>query len=213
MSKKLILDLIAGIIVVAILLLIKIPYINLIIAVILVLIYCHKTGGIKRLGFIKPVSWPKTLFAALLTSLGIILLSVFVLLPVIQNITNQQLDLGPFAQLQGNTALWLNSMVLGWIIGGFVEEIIFRAFFISRLTDHLPEKIAHFIGLVFPSILFGYLHSYQGPSGQVLTGCVGLALAVCYIMNGRKIWLNIMIHGLINTVVMTLLYLDILKLS
>ncbi|WP_421986411.1 type II CAAX prenyl endopeptidase Rce1 family protein [Roseivirga sp.] len=58
---------------------------------------------------------------------------------------------------------------------------------------------------MFTSELFGYMHDYQGITGQVLTGYTGFSMGLVYLWK-RNIWLNIFIHGAIDTISMFLLY-------
>ncbi|MFY0591942.1 MAG: hypothetical protein JXQ92_04810 [Roseivirga sp.] len=49
------------------------------------------------------------------------------------------------------------------------------------------------------------MHDYQGITGQVLTGYTGFSMGLVYLWK-RNIWLNIFIHGAIDTISMFLLY-------
>ncbi len=211
MKPKVIYDLLIFGIILALLLFLGIPYLDLLIAFILILIYTYKKKGIKEeLGFSKPESWIKTVMLSFLLGIGIVLLSYYVFLPQIQHLTGHPLELGMFEPLKHNTSLLISSLALGWIVGGLIEETIFRGFIISKFMDHLPAQTGAIIGIVFSSCLFGYLHTYQGPTGQILTGLVGFILAIIYVVNKRNIWLNIFTHGFVNTVSMLLLYFDLI---
>lgn len=208
MKKSTIHDGLMLVAVIAILYLVSLPYIGLIIACSLILIYAYKKNGIKtELGFNRPKGgFLKTALLGMVLAFGISLISGYVLLPIIEQITGVPLDLGPFKQLKGNPAILISSLIIGWIVGGFLEEVIFRAFMITRFVNHLPYKVAAVVGVIIPSIIFGSLHAYQGPSGQILTGCVGVMLALIYLFNKRNIWLIIFTHGFVNTCSMLFLY-------
>ncbi|MEQ8423687.1 MAG: CPBP family intramembrane glutamic endopeptidase [Cyclobacteriaceae bacterium] len=213
MKKAIVHDLLAlGMVIFTLLL--RIPYLNLLAALILILIYTYKKQGIKaELGFARPDRIGNTIIMGALLAIVIVASSYFLMLPLFEMLTGQPLALGIFEQLRGNTGLLLTSLALGWIVGGLIEEIIFRAFFISRCANMLSDKISVVIGAILSSTLFGYLHTYQGPSGQLLTGFVGLILATIYIVNYRNIWLNVFTHGFVNTFGMLLLYFDVIKLG
>lgn len=214
MKRTIIHDFLVSTLVIALLIFLKIPYFNILLALIIVLIYSHKKKGIKtELGFSKPESWIKTIVTASLLALGIILLSYFILLPQIQILTGYQLDLGMFKQLGDNTSLLILSLVLGWVVGGFIEETIFRGFILSKFINHLPNKIGTLLGIIISSAIFGYLHKYQGPSGQVLTGLIGTMFAIIFVLNKRNIWLNIFTHGFVNTFGFILLYFNLINIS
>ena len=211
MKRTLTTDLVMILLNVGILLLVSIPYLDLVIALIITLVYCHLIGGIKQeLGFQKPDNLPKSILLSVGLGLGIVLCSYFVFLPIIESITGVKIGLGVFEQLKGNVSLLITSLLLAWVVGGFIEEIIFRSFFISRISFIVPKQVGIVLAVVLPSILFGYLHSYQGPSGQVLTGVVGLSLAIIFLVNKKNIWLNILTHGFTNTFSMLFLYFGII---
>ncbi len=212
MTRTIIYDLLIFLLVITLITFLKIPYLNIILAFILVLIYSYKRKGIKvELGFTKPKSLVKTICASIGLATCIVLISYFVLLPQIERITGHPLDLGIFKQLKSNTNLFIISLILGWVIGGFIEETIFRGFIISKFIIHLPHQAGAIIGIIVSSIIFGYLHTYQGPSGQILTGLVGLMLAIIFVISKRNLWLNIFTHGFVNTISMILLYFDIIS--
>ena len=211
MKRTLTTDLVMILLNVGILLLVSIPYLDLVIALIITLVYCHLIGGIKQeLGFQKPDNLPKSILLSVGLGLGIVLCSYFVFLPIIESITGVKIGLGVFEQLKGNVSLLITSLLLAWVVGGFIEEIIFRSFFISRISFIVPKQVGIVLAVILPSILFGYLHSYQGPSGQVLTGVVGLSLAIIFLVNKKNIWLNILTHGFTNTFSMLFLYFGII---
>lgn len=214
MTMKIFKDLLVLGVILALLFLLGLPYIDLVISLVVILLYTYKGKGIKSE---LRLNWPDNPIKTIVTALGLALLTVglsyFVFLPVIEMLTKSQLQLGMFGQLKGNTSLLLISISLGWIVGGFIEELIFRAFLIGRLFDFVSSKWLIFIKAAFSTILFGYLHTYQGPSGQILTGIVGLILATIFLVHKKNIWLNIFTHGFINTISMLFLWFDIIKPS
>ena len=76
---------------------------------------------------------------------------------------------------------------------GIVEEFIYRGFLIWCLALLMPLWAA----VIVSSIAFGLAHSYQGASGVVRTGAVGLALGILYVASG-SIWLPIVAHILVD---------------
>jgi len=209
MKKKVVQDLAVSILIISILLFlnINIPYIKIIFCGLIVLIYTSLTGGLKnRLGFKTPKSWINVSMLGLSLGLFIVSLAYFILVPLITNLTGDALLIGSFQQIKGNTAVLYTSLAIGWVIGGFFEEVIFRGFLLGsilEIKDNIWIKIG---GVLFTSIIFGYLHSYQGLTGQITLSITGIFLGLIFIFNKRSIWLNIITHGLINTVSMLIIY-------
>lgn len=210
MLKNKIDDLLILITIVIILTTIKIPFLNTILSVLIILIYTRTTSNFKDgLGFKKQKNIIKTIGVSLFFAISIISLSIYILLPSIEFFTNQEINLSAFKQIKGNINSLILFLTFGWVIGGFFEEIIFRGFFITKIEKMFSRKISLFVAIIFPSVFFGYLHSYQGITGQILTGFVGLFLALIFVFNKKNIWVNILTHGFINTFTMVVFYYDL----
>ena len=118
---------------------------------------------------------------------------------------------GRFADVPGNTAAFVYWLAVAWIIGGFAEEMLFRAFFITRfemLFSRIPFGLV--VAVILPAIIFGQQHYYyQGISGAFATGGVALVSGILYLLFKRNLWPLTLSHGLINTVGLTLIYTGI----
>ncbi len=79
------------------------------------------------------------------------------------------------------------------ITAGVVEEIAYRGFLLWYLSQYVSIPIA----IVLSSIPFGLAHSYQGATGALKTGLIGLLFAVVYVISG-SIWVPIVIHALLD---------------
>lgn len=212
MKKAIIYDVLIFALVLILLVFVTIPYVNVLLPFLVVMIYSYKHGGFKlSLGLASQKKVFILVVMALALAIALVFISYFVLLDPIEKLTHSNLKLGTFSQLTGNFNLYVSSIIIGWVIGGFFEEIIFRGFMISKFMKHFGKTTGAIIGIVFSSIIFGSLHSYQGISGQILTGLVGLFLALIYVISKRNLWLNILTHGLVNSIIFTLLYSGLIK--
>ena len=98
------------------------------------------------------------------------------------------------------------TLLMGWLIGGFYEEIVFHGFIFTRLEKMIGGNYSTHLSFVITSILFGVYHFQLGIGGLInalLVGCVYLLL---FLMFKRNLWYSIMCHGVYNTLVMTLIY-------
>lgn len=156
----------------------------------------------------RPENWGKEWLGALLKTILILLISLFIFLPLIDTIIGQTPDYSDFKILEGNLSFLLIQLVLVWTIIAFGEEIIFRGFLMSRIKKVVGEQATgRVLNVLISSVLFGFLHSYQGLSGQVFTGMIGVLLACNFIYKEYNLWENIFIHGFVNTVAMILFFL------
>ena len=212
MKRAISYDILVFMIVITLLVMVRTPYIEILLPFILIIIYSYKTQGLKiSLGYSKPRNISKLIGTAFGLAIFIFFLSSFILLPAIEKLTETPLKLGVFQNLKNNSTLFFTSLLISWVVGGIIEETIFRGFIISNFIKHFNPKIGVTIGVILSSCLFGYMHSYQGISGQILIGIVGVLLAVIYIISKRNLWLNILTHGFVDTISMFILYFDLIN--
>ena len=136
----------------------------------------------------------------------LVLLSYYVLIPIIENLTNEPINYRVFEPMKGNFNLLIKYLGIGWLVGGILEEFIFRGYLLQTIEKLFPRKIGMLLGVLFSSLIFGLLHEYQGISGQLLTGIGGVVLGFIYVFNHKNVWLNILTHGFMNSISMSLFY-------
>ncbi len=118
---------------------------------------------------------------------------------------------GRFDFVRGNWAGYLLIMALVWTHGSFFEELLFRAFIITKLGDGLGgTKAASIIAVVLAAIFFGYRHYYyQGMHGALVTGCIGLVFGLIYLRLKNTTMLPlILVHGAANSIAQTSRFLS-----
>ncbi|WP_420429683.1 type II CAAX prenyl endopeptidase Rce1 family protein [Kordiimonas sp.] len=163
------------------------------------------------LGLRWPEKWGVTLGLSVLTFAVIIMISG-VMGEVADLIAEDVGTSGRFAHVEGNLGAYLLMLVLVWTHGSFFEELLFRAFIITKISVLLGgNKKADVIAVLIASVFFGYRHVYyQGLNGGLVTGSIGLGLGLLYIWFGRSnIMPLILAHGAINSLGMTMRYLGI----
>jgi len=164
------------------------------------------------LGF-KKVSWKEAGKVFLLSLLVFVLALVgFVVGSIIMaNITGipQSADMSSYDYLKDNIGLLLLSLAGVYIVSSFGEEVIYRAFLINRISaigGH--TKAAGIIAVILSAVVFGLAHYSWGPMGIVQTGFMGLALGWCYIFFNKRLWILILAHAYMDTILMLQLYFN-----
>ena len=196
-------------IVLALLVFFQLPYFKVALIAVLILGYSRLVGENGILKFDHSVNLKTTLVIAFSMASIILMAIYFVVRPALELVTNELHQIGTFSNLRGNLKLLVIGIGMGWILGGFAEEIVFRGFLLKKISDQLPGKIGQVVAVAITSIIFGYLHAYQGFVGQLLAGIMGITLGSIFIMNKGRIWLNIFIHGFINTISIVTIYLGV----
>jgi membrane protease YdiL (CAAX protease family) len=62
------------------------------------------------------------------------------------------------------------------------------------------------ISLFGSSLIFGLGHGYQGLAGIINTTTIGLLLGTLYLISKRNLWVNIVCHGVIDSISLISLY-------
>jgi hypothetical protein len=105
------------------------------------------------------------------------------------------------AYIRGNLGGFLTWLAIGWIVGGFAEELLFRGFLLNRIADLLGGTMPALVaGVVAQAVLFGMLHLYGGGFAFLFATVFALANGVFYLAAGRNLWPLIVVHGVWNTV-------------
>lgn len=146
----------------------------------------------------------QSILVLILATAGFIIGSI-----IMANITGipENADMGGYNYLKGNLGMLLVSLGGVYIVSSFGEEVIYRAFLITRLGQlGLTGKKGKLIAVILSSIVFGLAHYSWGPMGIVQTGFMGLALGLCYIYLKKRIWVLIIAHAYMDTILMLQLY-------
>lgn len=167
----------------------------------------------REFGLKKPKSWLRTI---LLAAGGLITMFIVVRLsmPVVIRLTGEPVDRTPFDVLRGNITALIFGLLVVWTLAAFGEEMIFRGYLMNTLARVFGYKKGGWVlACAFNSLLFGLGHTYQGISGVILLGIVGLLYALFYMGAGRNLWVPILMHGLYDTSAFLLIYLNLDKAS
>jgi membrane protease YdiL (CAAX protease family) len=103
--------------------------------------------------------------------------------------------------IRGDAAAFLLWVAIGWIVGGFMEEMLFRGFLLDRVATACGGRATGLaIAVIAQAVLFGLLHLYGGAFAMLHATVFALASGVFYVAGGRNLWPLIAVHGVWNTV-------------
>ena len=156
----------------------------------------------------RPANWGRTILTGIAAAVIYQIVSLLLLVPFLQNITNEPLDLSAFAELQGNVGFLIVSLIVAWTLAAFIEEMVYRGYILNRAADLFGRaKIGWIIGVIMRSLLFGYAHlASQGTVGFFETAVTGFVAAALYLLSGRNLWLPILFHGAVDTIGFLLIF-------
>ena len=161
----------------------------------------------RDVGLRRPDRWLPTIGLALLFGIGYQALDILLIMPILERLTGEAVDISLFDNLQGNLLLLIVFLAISWTEAAFIEEMFFRGYLFNRITDLFGnERVGTLIALIATSLLFGAGHAYQGISGVVDTALAGLVLGLLYFYAGCNLWLPILTHGVIDTVGFLLIF-------
>jgi len=193
----------------SIMLLLAIPQYGVILSFIIVIAYLRRSKNRKELLKSIGLKRPKNLF--ILIIIGVFLGALIELTteiffnPIIEKLTHSKIDLSEIDLSRiGNYLTWI---VIGFVIGGLLEEILFRGFLLTRISKILKlNKSSNLLALLATSFLFGFCHFYQGWSGVISTGLIGFIFAIIFLAFDKNLWYTILTHGFVNMTALTILY-------
>jgi len=180
----------------------KQPGLGIIGAIIIVALFLWARGEkITQIGFAPPQNWFFTILMGLGLGLIIQLFSVILIEPLTEKITKSKHDHSVIDAVKGNWKVFLQWLFMVWILVAVIEEGIYRGYLMTEMRDLIGVSLgALIINLLLSSLVFGLSHGYQGTSGMISTGIVGVILGIIFILSDFNLWLVIFTHGFIDTI-------------
>jgi uncharacterized protein len=165
----------------------------------------------KDVGLSRPASpWTKILFVGLVAGIGTEALELFVTQPLLTKIFNRGPNLHELQLLVGNWKLLIIGNVLSWVLAALGEELVYRGYLTNRVAEIFGgSKNAWIVAAILVTLLFGFSHFHQGPTGVTENVIDGAILAALYFATGRNVWAPIIAHGITDTVDVLLIYLGL----
>ena len=155
---------------------------------------------LDSLGFHRVVRPGRLVVQMAVFALAWTLVNVAVLIPVTNHLSGTRQDVSAFADLRGNVGLLALYLTASWVLAAFCEEVAFRGYLLTRLTDVLgPGRLQRLTGVLGSSMLFGMLHTEQGIVGVVAAALAGAVLCVLR-SRCRTLWAPILAHGFDDTI-------------
>lgn len=166
----------------------------------------------EHLGLSFRFGGTRPLVRSLLQSVAVLIAAVaaFVagsMVPLSSAASPQSADVSGYEYLQGNLPMLLLALAAVYVVSSFGEEVVYRGFLMTRLAEMgKGTKKAWGAGLVISAIVFGLAHFDWGIVGVVQTTFMGLALAGSYLLVKRNLWVLILAHVYMDTLLLVQIY-------
>lgn len=162
-------------------------------------------GGVSigELGLLPDVTLPKTI-ALVVVWLALMLAYS----PVADRIATRMFaappTLGAFRALQESRAKLVAGIVVAWILGGFLEELVFRGIVLKAIEAEasrwIAGPVAALIAICVAAAGAGVMHLYQGPRAAIIITQLSILFGVLFVISGYNLWAVILCHGLYDTI-------------
>ena len=126
--------------------------------------------------------------------------NVALLIPLTNHLSGTRQDVSAFADLEGDVRLLALYLSASWVLAAFCEEVAFRGYLLTRLTDVLGAgRLQQVAAVLGSSVLFGLLHTEQGVVGVTAATLAGAVFSVLR-YRCRTLWAPILAHGFDDTI-------------
>ncbi len=161
---------------------------------------------------VSSVTWGRTGLAVLKSAVvSVAAIAAFVLGSIVAGAfvgAPEQADMSGYDYLRGNLPMLLLALAAVYVVSSFGEEVIYRGFLITRLEEFGQRgRASTWSAVIGSSVIFGLIHFEWGFMGVVQTGFMGLALGASYLLVGRNLWILVLAHMYLDTLLLVQLYL------
>jgi len=117
-------------------------------------------------------------------------------------------DMSGYEYLRGSLPMLLLALGGVYIVSSFGEEVVYRGWLMTRIAEMGgTRRPAWGAAVVVSALVFGLAHFDWGLAGIIQTTFMGLALAAAYLLVRRRLWVLVLAHACIDTLLLVQLYL------
>ena len=113
-------------------------------------------------------------------------------------------SLDAFRALQQSKSKLLIGIIVAWMLGGFLEELIFRGIILQWVealaSAWLVTPIAAGIAVCAAALGAGLIHLYQGLRAAIVVTQLSVLFGLLFVVSGHNLWAVMLCHGMYDTV-------------
>ncbi|MBI1214054.1 MAG: CPBP family intramembrane metalloprotease [Alphaproteobacteria bacterium] len=158
---------------------------------------------LDKLGLGLSVSWPLTIGLAVVWTALMVAFT-----PVADWIATRLVatppTLGAFKALRESRWKLVLGIVIAWVLGGFLEELLLRGIILkitqAALTWPLGVFAASVVGICLAALVAFVLHLYQGLRAALIVTQLSVLFGALFVISGHNLWSVILAHGFYDTI-------------
>jgi membrane protease YdiL (CAAX protease family) len=167
-----------------------------------------RRSGWRAIGMTVYRNWKTTILLGVLIGVALEAIELFITQPFLVRVLHQKPDLSVFNSVAGNWKIALFFIGLSWSLAAFGEEMVYRGYLMNRMAGLLKQtRAAWIVSLIAVHLVFGLAHAYQGITGIIDEGFMGLLLGVVYLRTRRNLAVPIVAHGVSDSIDVILMFL------
>lgn len=159
--------------------------------------------SMQELGLSISVSWLSTVRFAVAWLAFMLAYS-----PLADRVATRWVDeppsLGAFRMLQQSRSKLVVGIVVAWVLGGFLEELIFRGIILQSIgalaSSWLLAPMATAIAVCSAAAGAGLIHLYQGLRAVIIVTQLSVLFGLLFVVSGHNLWAVMLCHGLYDTI-------------
>ena len=150
----------------------------------------------------------KAVRAGAVAAIALFLFLQYIFFPVLEKfVVLKEANLDDFKNIRHHFPAYLFILLMGWVAGGFYEELVFHGFIFKGIEKIFSNKSGLFIPFLLTNIIFGVYHFQLGITGMINAFIAGCAYHVLMIKFQRNLWYSIFFHAFYDTIALTYIYL------
>jgi uncharacterized protein len=157
----------------------------------------------NKLGLGIPNSWPLTVVLAIVW-FGL----MFAYSPAADRLASRWFHKPPtletFRVIQQSKGKLIAGIILAWLLGGILEELIFRGLILKSveilLATWLIKPIAIVVAIFIAALGAGIFHFYQGPRAMFIVTQLSILFGILFVISGYNLWAVMLCHGIYDTI-------------
>jgi uncharacterized protein len=171
------------------------------------LILCGSNFDWSKFGIDKKIT-KKTVVKSLILALAFFIGFSIIIDPILEHLLGN-FDLSSLDDIRGDLAGYITIMIIMWIFAAFGEEFLFRGYYMKAIAVLLGNSNKSWVlSAIITSIYFGISHAYQGTVGVISVFLWSLLISLIFNKNRNNLLLLVLIHGIGDTIGLTLLFLN-----